>query len=789
MADELDLGFDDLVTYRQQLRTFCSLHYSSLIGFRQGKSFKLNESEVLDDRKVHNLTSSATCLASLLDCPTVLLPPNAKAELTALASEFSMLALRRPQKRWVSEESASVYCRCRTLPFIVEHAPNYDHVICAHLEHILWQVANDPKRLAIGEASKDDGPNPANWYPENAFYTYWTFYLLSVIEQRFPSDFAKIPNKWRLSGIDIDRLRAEMLTWARHTAGYQSALHASGSPTLDSDQLAWSLTILARFGEDFQADLPKQDFLRYAFKCLFEQQNASGIWRRGAALFHYRNSGNAYCYVFETIAVLLQSALTNRPESLFLRKVLSPYAGRLIRLWRYATLTQIPLTGGGKRRGWSSGHRVLRKEPESWATASVFSYAQSLRRLIGIWAREAAGSDLHVSTTHRSAADALRDLRDRGDTWSSRDRSAATQLITSFVNPIVFSGSNNQLEPDSLVIEDTQARGAILFGPPGTSKTTLCRAVADAIDWDYVELHASHFVAEGLTKVQLTANRIFDQLMQLDHTVILFDEIDELVRARDVEPDAFGRFLTTSMLPKLAQLWKGRKVIYFIATNDIRFFDPAVTRAERFDLVIQVPPPSFERKVARLLTLLASVSPGFTRVDFTKDDVEQALRLAADADKGDRQKPTPLPAECVLAKFLLLRWDQLHELAAVIAQVPRNKNTEKLTRNLMEDALTKVADPFLSSCGLYKRFIEAGKYEQHDFNKIALWEIEGAGSPRAQNKNIDQAGRRWYRWDPMFDDMNTIGADCKVKYPGVMHCSRKPRRRTKRAKTSGPRKQ
>jgi SpoVK/Ycf46/Vps4 family AAA+-type ATPase len=119
-----------------------------------------------------------------------------------------------------------------------------------------------------------------------------------------------------------------------------------------------------------------------------------------------------------------------------------------------------------------------------------------------------------------------------------------------------------------------------------------------------VELHASHFVAHGLPNVQRTADRIFRELMQLDRTVILFDEIDELVRAREKDSDAFGRFLTTSMLPKLAELWKGRRVIYFVATNHIKFFDPAIRRAERFDTLVDVSPPSFEKKIKQLGGLL-----------------------------------------------------------------------------------------------------------------------------------------------------------------------------------------
>src|SRR6185312_1299174 len=154
--------------------------------------------------------------------------------------------------------------------------------------------------------------------------------------------------------------------------------------------------------------------------------------------------------------------------------------------------------------------------------------------------------------------------------------SVSERLWTMFVNPIRIHDCTDRFEPDSQPIEKNHARSAILFGPPGTSKTSLIRALADVIEWKYIEIHASHFVAEGLTQVQKTADMIFKQLSELDHAVVLFDEIDELVRERDMEKDAFGRFLTTSMLPKLAELWDARKILYFVATNHINYFDSAI---------------------------------------------------------------------------------------------------------------------------------------------------------------------------------------------------------------------
>ena len=209
---------------------------------------------------------------------------------------------------------------------------------------------------------------------------------------------------------------------------------------------------------------------------------------------------------------------------------------------------------------------------ESGLTASVFSYAQSLRRLTGIWCQEEALNSLNVVQSRSDPTEAAESVDERGNTWGRNRIQVSDQLWTMFINPVRMQQSPDGLEPDSQPIEENQARSAILFGPPGTSKTTLVRSVADVVRWKYIELHASHFVKQGLAQVQKTADDIFERLWELDHAVILFDEIDELVRERDMEKDAFGRFLTTSMLPKLAELWEARKILYFVSHESYQLF-------------------------------------------------------------------------------------------------------------------------------------------------------------------------------------------------------------------------
>src|ERR1035438_1515384 len=104
---------------------------------------------------------------------------------------------------------------------------------------------------------------------------------------------------------------------------------------------------------------------------------------------------------------------------------------------------------------------------------AVFSYAQSLRRLIGIWCREEALANRKAPRTLLGRAAAEKDIADRGTTWGPNRTPVSERLWTMFINPVRMREFTDQLEPDSQPIGEKQARSAILFGPPGTSKTSL----------------------------------------------------------------------------------------------------------------------------------------------------------------------------------------------------------------------------------------------------------------------------------------------------------------------------
>ena len=88
----------------------------------------------------------------LLDCPKKFISVE-QSDLATDARGFSELALKRPAKEWMSDDSAEIYCRCRTLPLVIWAAQDSSDELTNHV--IILAQLTDNTRLAIGEASGD----------------------------------------------------------------------------------------------------------------------------------------------------------------------------------------------------------------------------------------------------------------------------------------------------------------------------------------------------------------------------------------------------------------------------------------------------------------------------------------------------------------------------------------------------------------------------------------------------------------------------------------------------------
>jgi hypothetical protein len=687
------VDFEELRDARRRLVDIANKHRGSIDYFKQkGAWFRLYDNDPIlkhlsgGANEVHHLSTSASCLESLLDVGPHLLAedPKEATRLQALIDQFADNALGR--LKWQSEGAANTYCRVRTLPLILGHAS--DDVVQTHAPRIARLVSQawsnvdittdeeEQRFPAIAEhvppdLTVEEGRPVAEGdqlgYPPNSFLTYWGLRAMRLAATKSIDELTAVVDS------QANKVRTAVL-WSRGNLANQVALAFSGSETFDAQQLAWAIATIVGFANTTDMRQPSNvNLIRAGLGALFGAQDESGNWPRGEPLFHYPDSGNAYCYIFETMTELLRPAI-RRVEGRQYRELLKPYVGKLLQTWRSAADSKQET--GIATIGWCSAHHPHRTQPESWATAAAFSFLQLLRRLVGHWTREAAADQLAVGTSKwptREKAEAK--LIEYGDTWRFPNRPNISDTLAGlYLNPVIESAPlEESIDQDKALVRSNQARSAILFGPPGTGKTTLVEALAGALGWEYVEIHATSFLSQGMDNVPAQAERIFTLLMELDRCVVLFDEIDELIRVRDErDSDPFGRFLTTSMLPKLAKLWDQGRVLFFANTNWIDRADPAIKRSQRFDAALYVPPPSFARKLEHIRPNLTAAA----LANLTSGAVESALRSA----KTDN-----------LGWLALLRYDQLDELAEMLRKSGGSNFNE------LKEALRLIGDQLANS--------------------------------------------------------------------------------------------
>jgi hypothetical protein len=475
---------------------------------------------------------------------------------------------------------------------------NYHLLVDQYPAEFAKPVSLSLKKIASLMASKPNNFS-INEYPPSAAVVYW---FVDAIDR---AKMALSGPQWR-----------NLCRWATREFNHERSLVvAEHDATMDPVAMGMSACLCARLRNIGDASrygtrkiLPSLVELERSIEELVSKQTKTGIFHKYFPMFHYQEAGSNFCFTFELLEAILHEFGHN--DNRLLKAPGFIHALEKAVLWcennrlKYSE-AEIEYSG------WNSGGdlKTLRKgQPESWATGVVhmFLWELSLRlseriqqeilmKYNAVPQKRPNWKPTKGDPIESENLDQLLDIEVR---LKGNPDTVCSVLKTHIIENYAFEDEKSLRRNP---ISGTPLSG-LLFGPPGTSKTQVIKAIANDLNWPLLSITPSHFLKGTLANIYLQADEIFNDLMDLSGVLVFFDEMDALVQTRESQAnlDITSQFLTTTMLPKLADLHNQAQVVFFMATNFQDRFDPAIKRPGRFDLLLCMGPPMLDEKTSRL---------------------------------------------------------------------------------------------------------------------------------------------------------------------------------------------
>lgn len=173
-------------------------------------------------------------------------------------------------------------------------------------------------------------------------------------------------------------------------------------------------------------------------------------------------------------------------------------------------------------------------------------------------------------------------------------------------------------------------RGVLMWGPPGTGKTMMAKAVANHTTAAFIRVVGSEFVQKYLGEGPRMVRDVFRLARENAPAIIFIDEIDAIATKRFDAQTGADREVQRILLELLNQMDgfdQSVNVKVIMATNRADTLDPALLRPGRLDRKVEFPVP--DRRQKRLIFNVCTAKMNLAEEIDLEDYVSRPEKLSA----------------------------------------------------------------------------------------------------------------------------------------------------------------
>jgi transitional endoplasmic reticulum ATPase len=191
-------------------------------------------------------------------------------------------------------------------------------------------------------------------------------------------------------------------------------------------------------------------------------------------------------------------------------------------------------------------------------------------------------------------------------------------------------------------------RGILLYGPPGTGKTFVIRALAHEAGAAFFPIKGAELLDKYVGESERGVREVFSRARAAAPSILFFDEIDALAPVRGRSTNNVTDSVVAALLTEMDGITSRGEVAVIGATNRRDLIDPALLRAGRFEIQIELGLPDVTARRALLdlsdvpfapdvdLQKVAEITEGMSMADLAGTLREAAL-AALRQDRSARQ--------------------------------------------------------------------------------------------------------------------------------------------------------